>query len=362
MSGRRGMGSEPVRALGLAAAGTRVGRAWVLALAALSVAAALPAPARAQSKTGTTIGQFLLIEPSARLTAMGNAGVGVDAGLEGVYYNPAAAGRVRRLEVLLSHADWFAGIRYDYAAAAIPLGRWGTAFTNVTSLGSGEIDVRTVSQPLGTGERYTASDVAIGVGYGYAISERFAAGVQVRFLEETVWHSTASAVTFDVGTLYRIRPLGLHLGSSLSNFGTSGAFSGRDLRITYDNDPTRFGDNGTLPGERFTQDYPVPVLFRVGVGLPYRLTPDLHAMVAVAASHPNDNSESVSGGVELSYRDVVAVRTGYQSLFKQDSEEGFAAGVGLKGRLQAFDYRVDYAWADYGRLEGVHRLTLGLLY
>jgi hypothetical protein len=323
------------------------------------LAAALASPALAQTKTGTTIGQFLLIEPSARFTALGNAGVAIDPGLDAVYYNPAGAARVDVVTLEFSHVDWFAGIRHDYVAAAIPLGHWGTAFGTVTSLNSGEIDVRTVDQPLGTGERYTVSDVAIGVGYSCAITDRFAAGIQVRYMQESIWNSSASTVTFDVGTLYRIQPLGLHLGASLSNFGTSAGYSGRDLRITYDNDPTRSGDNGTLPGERFTQDYPVPVLFRVGVAYPYQLRPELRMWAGLSASHPADNSESVSGGVELRYRNLVSVRAGYQSLFKEDSEEGAAAGAGLHGRLQGFEYRVDYAWADYGRLNDVHRVSIG---
>ncbi len=359
MSARHGMslmGPGPRSARGPAAPG--VAAIAIAALATL-LAAFAPPGAVAQSKTGTTLGQFLLIEPSARLTAIGNAGVAVDAGLEGAYYNPAAAGRIVRLELAFSHLDWFAGIRYDYVAAALPLGRWGTGFAAVTSLNSGEIDVRTVSQPLGTGERYSVSDMAFGLGYGYAVTERFAAGVQVRFLQETVWHNTASTVTFDVGTIYRIRPNGLHIGSSLTNFGTEGRFSGRDLRITYDNDPSRFGDNGALPGERFTQNYPVPVLFRVGGAFPWRPSPDWLVWAAAEAAHPSDNSESVSGGAEATYRDLVAVRAGYQSLFKEDSEEGLTLGMGLKGRLETFDYRLDYAWADYGRLGDTHRLTLG---
>ena len=195
--------------------------AWMVLVSSLVVG-----EAAAQTKTGTTIGQFLLIEPSARFTALGNTGVAADPDLDAVYFNPAVAGRLERFALQLSHVEWLAGIRHDYVAAAFPLGRWGTGFGTVTSLGSGEIDVRTVSQPLGTGERYTVADIAIGLGYAYAVTDRFAAGLQVRYLQETVWHTSADAVTFDIGTLFRISPLGLHLGSSLSNFGTSAGFSG----------------------------------------------------------------------------------------------------------------------------------------
>lgn len=316
--------------------------------------------ARSQTKVGTAIGDFLLIEPGARLTALGNAGVAADPDLEAVYFNAAAAARLKKLSLQFSHVDWFAGIRYDYIAAALPISHWGVAFATVTSLNSGEMDVRTVSQPLGTGERFTVSDAAIGFGYAYAASQRFAAGIQVRFLQETVFNSSAGAMSFDVGTLYRLNPNGFHLGASITNYGTSGTYEGRDLRITYDEDPSRFGDNGALPGDRATQDYPVPVMFRVGVGQPFQLRPDLKLWTALSAAHPSDNAESVSGGLDLTYRDALSLRAGYQNLFQQDSEEGLTAGAGVRQRLAGYDVRLDYAWADFGRLQAVHRVTMAI--
>ncbi|HEY2955355.1 MAG TPA: PorV/PorQ family protein [Candidatus Eisenbacteria bacterium] len=332
--------------------GARAGIGLALLLAA--------GPARAQTKTGTAIGDFLLIEPGARLTALGNAGVAAEPDLEAAYFNPAAAGRIDRITLQFSHVAWLAGINYDYVAGALPLGAWGTAFATLTALNSGEMLVRTVTQPLGTGERFTVSDVALGLGYSYAVSQRFAGGIQIRYLEETVWHSSAGALTFDVGTLYRLGANGLHLGSSITNFGTSAAFSGSDLRITYDQDPSRVGDNGTLPGERHVQDYPVPVLFRVGVGYPWRLRPDTRMWLALAAAHPSDDPESVSGGAEITWRDLVSLRAGYQNLLLTDSEEGLTAGAGFSRRVPGMRYRLDYAWADFGRLEGIHRFTLSL--
>ena len=355
MSARTGTRTRRSRAARASRPG--VAAAWALAVA-LGATLVPAAPAGAQSKTGTTLGQFLLIEPSSRLTALGNAGVAVDAGLEGAYYNPAAAGRVSALALEFTHIDWFAGIRFDYVAVAVPAGRWGTGFATLTSLNSGEIDVRTVTQPLGTGERYSVSDLALGLGFSRAITDRFTAGLHVKYQQETVWHSTAGSVTFDVGTLYRVRPYGLHIGSSLSHFGTDARYSGRDLRLTYDNDPTRYGDNGTLPGERYVQSYPVPVLFRVGVGYPWRPSADWLLWATTEAVHPNDNTESMSAGLEATYRDLVAVRAGYQGLNRRDSEAGLTLGAGLEGRVEGFDYRIDYAWADQGRLGSVHRVTL----
>jgi opacity protein-like surface antigen len=337
--------------------------AAAIALGAVLAGALAPAPAAAQTKTGTTIGAFLLIEPSARVTGMGNAGVTLDAGLQSVYYNPAAIGQIDRYALMFSHGEWLADIDYNYAAAALPVRKLGTLFASVTALTSGDIAVRTVEQPLGTGEYYDATDVAIGVGWGTRISDRFSAGFQASYVQETIWHSSASTAVFGLGTIYRVAENGLHIGASIANYGTGAGFDGRDLRITYDQDPDRYGDNGALPGEVYTEKYPVPVLFRIGVGLPYRLNEKSELRVAVDAFHPSDNSESVSLGAEYAYKKLFALRGGYQNLFQKDSEVGLTLGAGLQGDLsETLGYNLDYAWADHGRLDSTHRLTVGITF
>ena len=329
----------------------------------IALLAALAAtPAAAQTKTGTSFGQFMLIEPGARIAAMGNAGATLGDGLQAVYYNPAAVGQLEAVGVDFSHASWIAGITFDHIATGVPLGKWGNGYLSVTSLNSGEIDVRTVEKPFGTGERYTVSDLAAGLGWGFLVTDRVALGVQINYLQEKIWHSTASTFTFNLGTLYRASPNGLRLAASVSNFGTDARFEGRDLAITYDNDPNRTGDNGTLPGDRATGEYPVPMLFRFGVGMPYRFGPGWTALFACDAAHPSDDPESVSLGGEMEYRQQVAVRAGYQSLFMEDAEMGLTLGAGFRGRTSSFDYRLDYGWADQGRLEGTHRVTLGVTF
>ena len=118
----------------------------------------------AQSKTGTSVGQFLLIEPSARIAGMGNAGATMFGEIQAAYYNPAAIGMFPQSGVQFTHSPWIADITYDYAVLGLTLGSFGNLSASVTSLNSGEIDVRTVEKPLGTGERYTVSDLAFGVG------------------------------------------------------------------------------------------------------------------------------------------------------------------------------------------------------
>jgi hypothetical protein len=293
---------------------------------------------------------------------MGNAGATIYNEIQAAYYNPAAIGHFQGSGVQFTHSPWIADITYDFAGVAVGLGEVGNLYASVTSLNSGEIDVRTVEQPLGTGERYTVSDIAVGLGYGRQISDRFSVGVQVTYLTETIWHSSMSAFSLNVGTLYRISEDGLHIGASISNFGTRAKFDGRDLRIQYDQNPNVYGDNGSLPGELFTESYTLPILFRVGIGIPLKVGEDNRIQLVVDAFHPSDNTESMSLGAEWMFQNAVAVRAGYQNLFQQDSETGLTLGAGLQHQMDDYRLNFDYGWADHGRLEQTHRLTLGVTF
>ena len=111
----------------------------LLLLAALVAAA----PLSAQTKTGTTFGQFLQIEPSAALAAQGNVGATARTDVMSAYYNPGALGFQTGSNAGFSHSSWLAGIDYNYAAVGLKMGSATTVALSVSSLSSGDIDVRT---------------------------------------------------------------------------------------------------------------------------------------------------------------------------------------------------------------------------
>ena len=132
--------------------------------------------------------------------------------------------------------------------------------------------MRTVDQPLGTGELYHVS-TSRPASAGRPITDRFSIGVQGQFLQETIWNSSLRAFVFGLGTLDSTAPKGLVMGASISNLGTGGAFSGRDLGVTFDQDPNANGDNPTIPADILTDEFGVPTLLRFGLGMPVEINP-----------------------------------------------------------------------------------------
>jgi len=313
-----------------------------------------------QNKTGTTIGQFLKIEPSSRIAAMGNAGVSLYGGATVGFYNPASLGRLTHADLEFTYNKWIADILYNYAIVAFNIENFGTISLQVTSLNSGEIDVRTVEQPLGTGERYTVSNLAFGLSYGLMLTEKVSVGFTISYINESIWHSNLNAFSVNVGVQYEIAGTGAILGASVSNFGPRASFDGRDLFVNYDFDPKKFGDNDQVPAQLRTDLFSLPTIFRVGVSYPMRFTEDYNLTVAVDAIHPNDNNESVNIGGELNLLKNFSIRGGYRNLFLSNAEGGLVLGAGVNVDFsENYSINFDYAWADYGRLEQAHRLTLG---
>ncbi len=327
-------------------------------LAALIVVCAGSGPASAQTQTGSTIGTFLRIEPGARGAAVGNAGSALPGGLDAVYYNVGNLGLVESSTVQYSRADWFEGIGLDYVAVGLPVSGLGTMLISVTALNSGSMDVRTVEQPLGTGERYDVSNVALGVGFGKRITSRFAAGLQANYVTERIWTVSNKMVTFNLGTTYRLTESGALLAFSLANLGTRARYTGRGLGIRYDPDPDSYGDNSALPAEQSTDRFPLPGIFRIGMSVPYRTGENSSLLFLVEGVHPNDNSESMNIGAEWRLWNLLALRGGYQTLFQTDGELGPTFGFGVDGDLKGSHYTLDYAWADHDHLGGTHRVTM----
>jgi hypothetical protein len=137
------------------------------------------------------------------------------------------------------------------------------------------------------------------------------------------------------------------------------SFDGSDLRVRYDIDPSRYGDNSNIPAEILTDEYVLPIVFRVGFGYPLTFNEDFKAIFSIDALHPSDNSESLNMGGELFFKDFLALRGGYQSLFLKDSEVGLTVGGGVKWDGMGYEVRFDYAYAAHQRLGDTYRITLG---
>lgn len=322
-----------------------------------------PAQSRDVAKTGTVAATFLEIPAGAPAVAMGGAFVSLVSDATALYWNPAGAASLRMSELTAQHTEWIADTRYDFAALVLPLESFGTLGLSFTSLSMGDMKVRTVEQPEGTGEFFSAGDIAAGISYARQLTDRFAIGFTAKYIQQTIWHESANAIAIDAGTTFRTDLLGgLTIGAAISNFGTSMQMSGRDTRTFGRIDPAKLGSNERIPQSIELDSWDLPLLFQIGVSTSPIRNDMYRWTVAVDALHPSDNYESMNVGTEFAYQEFIFLRGGYQSLFLKSKEGGLSFGIGLSSsRLyEAVQVRFDYAYRDMGRLQNVQVLSLGV--
>lgn len=312
------------------------------------------------SNAGTSAAAFLQIGVGARAQSMGNAAATLHEDATSLFWNPASIALLEGdVNVAFDHTNWLVDTALDFVGLTFRIPGLGTLGLGVMSFQAvNEQPVRTILQPEGTGEFYSASDLALGVTYAASLTERFAAGVTGKYIRERLWNESASAGAFDLGVRYLTRLPGLSIGASIANFGSDMQLSGRDLKRPFDDDPANFS-NDQLNVDLSTDRFSVPLTFRFGLGYE-RVVSDLHRFTLVAdVSNPADNTQSMNLGAEYTFWNTVSLRGGFNALFEDDRTGGATFGMGVNRRLPGeIGLSGAYSYADWGILKGTHRLTL----
>lgn len=313
------------------------------------------------SKKGTTAAPFLLIGQGARAMAMGSAFVAVSDDPSALYWNPAGLTSLGGVGVIFEHTQWIADTRYNFIGVTYGIGDWGNLGLSVTTSSLGEMNVTTIEEPNGTGETFEANDIAVGLAYAIKLTNDFSIGFNPKFIRQSIWKMSADAVAIDVGILYNTPFRGFTLGMSITNFGTKMRLHGTSALVLYDLDPSTSGNNERIPAFLGTDEWALPLNFKVGLSYRPILAEDHGIVFSVDAAHPSDNYESVNLGGEYTFSNMISIRGGYKALFLPDSEESYTLGLGLQQYLLGnMQIKIDYAFADFGRLKNVQKFSLGL--
>lgn len=290
----------------------------------------LPGILHAQVKVGTAGANFLQIGVSPRAAGMGEAFLAVANDVSATYYNPGALSLVNQRQLLLSHTEWPADIQCEYVAFAAPApGGAGVVGVSATLLHMDDMEVTTPFYPNGTGQTFTARDMAIGVSYSRFLTDKFSFGITAKYIRLYAHDADASGWSADVGTHYDTGFKSLRIAMAVTNFGP-------DLKF-------------------IKEAFPLPINFNLGFAMdplqsgPHRMT------VAFAGSHPSDNQERYTFGAEYWYAEMLALRAGYKIRY---DDEDLSFGGGFRTSLGAVDAAIDYAYVPYAKLQDTHRLSL----
>ena len=316
-----------------------------------------------QSKVGTSAAPFLGISVGPRAIAMGGAYVASNDDATLLYWNPGAFQQAGKSQLVFSNTEWLVDTKFRWFGFMLNVGDENAFGLSLTQLDYGEQEVTTVTSPEGTGERWSAQDLAIAVSYCRSLTDRFSMGGSFKYIEQKIWNETASTFAFDLGLLFVTDFSGLRLGVSMANFGGDLMLDGRDLLQRVDIDPANSGSNKSLTGRLKTDPWALPLLFRVGVAMDVVKSSDARLTLAVDALRPNDNDESVNVGGEIGWSEAVFLRGGYKSVFGKDAQEGLSLGAGLCYTAEGLgSLEVNYAFTKFGLFGNLNTISLAIAF
>ena len=341
---------------------------------------------------GTTADEFLLIAPSARGQALGGGFAALSTDVSSEYYNPAGLSQMDHAGLMASTMNYIAGTKYAWAAVGFPFSGGSRAVgVNVSNFGFSNQPVYTVADPTGsTGEVYSVSETEVGLTYSQQFSDRFAAGLNLKLINDQLGRTTGNAFAVDFGTSFHAMIGGRPIRASfvVQNLGTNITQNGQALTVSV----TRAAPPGQqdVPQEPATAQltakaWSLPVMFRVGLAYDLFQTSAGRLSVLGEFIQPNNNQPgfdlggeyqvglgssgfSVAGRASMTYApdngatlpDSGSVGyAGFTGSGNGSQYRGsYGGGIYYRPSTTGFGVGVDYAYHNMGLLGGVSMLSV----
>lgn len=299
-------------------------------------------------RAGISALTFLKMEVSPRAMALGGSSVCLSGDVYAAQTNPANLSDVEHFALGLSNTFWAAGINYAHLSSHFntKLGHFGIS---LASLNSGTMEVRTVFQPNGTGEFFSANYYTAGLSYAKQLTDNFSYGLTVKYVEERLAEFSARTGVVDIGFIYRLDVKDIRFAVAVQNFGPNSQLSGSTQRNK--------GLNNQAPAIE-PEDYPAPTVFKLGISMKAYASEDgsQSLTASLQLNHPNDNAENIRIGVEYQYRSLLYLRAGYK--INVEDQNYPSAGLGFRMRLGRNPLQVDYAVDPLQYLGLIHSIGL----
>ena len=327
-------------------------------LLASSLVLALPTFAGNEDRIGSAGAAELLVNPWARSSAWGTAGVAAVNGLEAQFTNIAGLAFTDRTQIKFNYTNWLgdANISLNSAGIAQRVGDQSVIALSLQAFGFGDIDITTVDLPEGGIGQFSPRKNIINLGYAREFSNSIYAGINMKVINENISNLTATGVAFDAGVRYVTGEQDhVKFGITLKNVGTPMQFQGDGLgqEIFYQST----GAAATL--QQRSANFELPSLLAIGGAYDFIFSED-SKLTAAAAFHANSyTNDQFNIGLDYGFsleKAAFNVRAGYvaeQNIWNRDestnSLTGLTAGFSIDALLgenkapMGFEYAVRMA-------------------
>ncbi len=283
---------------------------------------------------------FLRNDIGARAAGLNGSFVSMTNDPNVIFYNPAALPTLTRTSASVGFLKHLLDVKGGHLSYAQKLEGIGTVAAGILFLDYGSFTETDESfNTLGT---FGATDLALVIGVGHSIDEATTVGLNGKMIYSSLANSKSAALAVDLGILYQIPSEQITIGASLLNLGTQ-----INSYITTKED--------------------LPLDLKVGITkrpehLPVLLNLNFHKLNEASESLL-ERFASFSLGAEFQMSESVRFRVGYNNEQRKEMKLGTSAGLAgfsFGGGIWIGEYVVDYAFNSYGKIGGLHRLSIGM--
>lgn len=378
----------------------------ICALLGIFAAMSVSVYAGNRDRSGQSGAQHLLIDPWARSTGWGTAGVAEIRGLEAMYSNIGGMSFVNKTELAFSRTQYLvgsgAGININTFALAQALKfkpkeegararDFGVIGVSFFTMGFGDIIMTTEAQPEGNMGTFSPKLNYLGIHYAKRFNDYIYGGVSLKIITETGSDDArATGWAIDAGVQYLTGPYkNFKIGLTLKNIGTPMSYKGDGLAVR--------AVAGDLDWEQTLQSrsaaYELPTMFVLGLsydfliwGKEYKdmtkeerqdelLTRDdaAHRITLAGSFTANAFSRDIfTLGIEYAFGQYFMVRGGYNfetGMFNPEKRTTWYTGPALgatvgiplqkksKGNAKIY---LDYSYRFTTQWRGNHAVSLKL--
>ena len=313
------------------------------------------------SKVGTSAAEFLRIPVGARAASISAYAANTNDGASMVL-NPAGLTSVPKSEVIIEITPWYMDMTHSFFGASM-LTEKGVLGVHVLSLNYGEFEETTAEAQGLTGRTFNAYSVSFGLSYARQLLPQFSIGGTAKVIHEQIAKSSASALAFDIGTIYQTPFDNINFGVSVTNFGSKLQMNGNDLIISSDPDESQTG-NYEPDALLATQSFDLPLMLKVGLNWDALELKNARLALSIDGNNPTNNTQSISIGGELALaNEQVMIRAGLPYIGQKDKIETFTTGIGFRySSISGVGLGFNYSYNGYKYLGDINKLSLQIYF
>lgn len=310
----------------------------------------------------------LLMNPWARSSGFHTLNTASIRGVESMRLNVSGLSFIDNTQLVFARANYLQGseIFMNSAGLAQRVSKNGVLGLSIMSLDFGDIMVTTVNQPEGTGGQFSPNFTNIGFSYAHLFANKISVGATFRVVSESTTNISATGIALDAGIQYTNE--NVRLGISLRNIGTPMVYRGQgtDVTVTAPN-----GSNIMTLSQRSAR-FEMPSVLNIGAAYDIPVNEELKVSAVANFTSNSFSRDEIGGGVEVSFRNMFAIRGGYRYELGQNNTSqiesalysglagGFSIEVPTNKKKPENKFGIDYSYRHTNVYQGTHNLGVRL--